>query len=457
MTQEYIQILLDANTDKVTRLNNQIKQLSSEMRNVSKSSDVYKKKADELDKVAQNLTKTRIRTNDLRVEATKMGQAWNASKNSILGFNGALLSGLFFGMQLERTMKRALGAMFESYKKIIPEQHAFNIMTTRLAANWEFFKFQLADALGKSPLFIKLTESAISFLNVLSNMNESTLKFIGYSLGFLLVAGFIYKMIGILGMGVASIIEVGAGIKAFGAALGGITPIGTLVTAAALAGLYLAYKALATFINETESGQKWFDGFKNSLSTLGESMGKLVREILSIFNIELENTGEMLVFIGGLIANVVSAFTGFAHILVGVARIIASLIKDVFRPFANIIKSTVRALMSLFSGDWAGAWDAIRSADFSLSLDTSKMREIYDDTIKGVGQLEIVNPMDAVREYRAAQDDRNRLSNVSTPAQQNINILSMEEAVSSGVINQNEVQAFFDALGKTSFTSGGFN
>lgn len=177
----------------------------------------------------------RVQNNRL---ARTMVNGFNKSSTEVVRFNGNLLSLLFFGMEMKRIFGGALKSIFEGYKKAIPENHRFNQLTTQLSANWEFFKFQLADALAQSPFFQKFVNIAIKILRVFKSLPTPVKELIGWLLVIGAILGGVLMAVGVIGLGVTSLINLWAamsGSKAIGAVVAGIKAIKTKIGAATIA------------------------------------------------------------------------------------------------------------------------------------------------------------------------------------------------------------------------------
>lgn len=152
-------------------------------------------------------TQKQLETARMDKQIGKVGRALNKSSQAAVVFNGNLLSILFFGMEMQRIFTGALKAIFEGYKSIIPETHKFNIMTTKLSANWEFFKFQLADAFANSKLFQVMIGGAIKLLKVFQALPKWAKFLLVVVTIILAMVGALMLYIGIIGLGVAALIN----------------------------------------------------------------------------------------------------------------------------------------------------------------------------------------------------------------------------------------------------------
>jgi len=142
-------------------LNNKYKRLEKSLLSLRREAAKNKKlfdKTQEVKVAKQNIVnrqKELVLMKQRNIEQSRFASWLRKGQDAQIGFNGSALSTLFFGMAIKNTFEGALKSIFGGYKKIIPASSEFNKSTTRLSANWEFFKFQLADALTQSPLFQK--------------------------------------------------------------------------------------------------------------------------------------------------------------------------------------------------------------------------------------------------------------------------------------------------------------
>ncbi|MBI2136564.1 hypothetical protein HYU06_05830 [Candidatus Woesearchaeota archaeon] len=90
--------------------------------------------------------------------------------------NMALLSaglGLKFQfMNFNRIFNSFFKSAIDGYTKITGNTSTFTLKTNELNAAWEFFKFSLIDALGQSPLFVKLIDFVIGIINALGKLSD---------------------------------------------------------------------------------------------------------------------------------------------------------------------------------------------------------------------------------------------------------------------------------------------
>lgn len=134
----------------------------------------------------------------------KLNQGFRESRQPLIQFNGDLLSLMFLGMALQGVFSGALRSIFLGYKSIIPENAKFNRQVTQLTANWEFFKFQLADAFVQSKVFDSLIDGANSLLTWFQELNPEIQKMVVPLLAIGTAAAFLLTWLGIVGLGMAS-------------------------------------------------------------------------------------------------------------------------------------------------------------------------------------------------------------------------------------------------------------
>lgn len=143
-----------------------------------------------------------------------LNQGFRDARQPLLQFNGDLLSLMFLGMSMQGVFQGALSAIFNGYKDVIPENSKFNREMTKLTANWEFFKFQLADAFVQSKVFDVLINGANSLLTSFQSLSPQMQQFIVLGLGIGTVFAFILTWVSLIGLGIASWINLFKGAKA---------------------------------------------------------------------------------------------------------------------------------------------------------------------------------------------------------------------------------------------------
>jgi hypothetical protein len=273
----------------------------------------------------------------------------NRGQKAQLGFNGAALSGMFFGMALQKAFGGAIKSIFEGYKKVIPEGHKFNKMTTQLSANWEFFKFQLADALANSPLFAKFIQFLINILKVVQATSAEfklmvvSILAIGAAIGTWLFA------VNTLKLGMAGIVD---GMQLLNAETGKFQwgQLGKYGKIAAAAGVVvLAYEGMQLLHEHSATAKKKWEG-------LQDAGLKLLQSIFEPMGIEIKNLRESLIIFGAVAQNIIGVVIASFGALVATLRIVY-----------NTIQIVVESMISLVE-----AWQAFKRGDLSAAVTSFK-------------------------------------------------------------------------------------
>jgi len=254
-----------------------------------------------------------------RVQATKDAFTFNTQKNPItnwakqgseglIGFNGAALSTLFLGMQLQKTFGAALTAIFDGYKKAQPEGSKFNEMTNKLSANWEFFKFQLADALTQSPMFQKFIAFTITLIQWFQKLPEPIKAATVALIAFTAALGVILFTTSTIKLGLAGLIDGmgGLGLATGSFKWGAVAKVGWITAAVALVATF--YKAWDTFANSSymanEKSKIFTDGMKDTLNSVITPL----TEAFGLLNFSLGSLTEVFVFVGAQVQNVINVY-----------------------------------------------------------------------------------------------------------------------------------------------------
>ncbi len=137
----------------------------------------------------------------------KFGKFAQHGTKQLVKFNGTALSMMFFGMAINRVFKKAMSSIFDGYKKAIPASSEFNRQTLALSANWEFFKFQLADAFAKSDLFQKFIGFAINLLHTFEKLPVPVKAFLVDMVALAIVLGTLAVVFGTMSLGIGAIIN----------------------------------------------------------------------------------------------------------------------------------------------------------------------------------------------------------------------------------------------------------
>jgi len=377
-------------------------------------SDVKRKDAANTARMEQAQNKTNSAFQRF-VNVLKVGQ------DAIVGFNGALLSLLFLGMQMQRTFTNALKAIFEGYKEAIPEGHKFNAITNELAANWEFFKFQLADALANSPMFERMTEIAVWMLDIFSTMPEPLQRILGYTTAILAAFGTLLFFVGVTGLGLAGLVD---SAKTFRNVIGGITFAAfaafAMKIAKIVAALAVLNGTLIKFWRETQQGEEQLNSMKSAGTEIINNFLAPFRNLLGDTIPVMGNFGEVGVYIGAVVGNaltgllqVVAALSGIFRLAWEAAASIVSItISAMLRPIEKLLQALVwmtQALDAAFGTDTASSvrgWHRnvsnLANSLQDAAMDFDRFNQAGIDTGKIIDDLSktIDSPSVAVEDYR---------------------------------------------------------
>ena len=400
-----IQVFLQDNASgKVRFLTNAIDDMS----------DVKRKDAANTARMEQAQNKTNSAFQRF-INVLKVGQ------DAIVGFNGALLSLLFLGMQMQRTFTNALKAIFEGYKEAIPEGHKFNAITNELAANWEFFKFQIADALANSPMFERMTEIAVWMLDILSTMPEPLQRILGYTTAILAAFGTLLFFVGVTGLGLAGLVD---SVKTFKSTLGGISFAAFAAFAAKIIILIAAFAllngTLGKFWDETKQGEDQLDSMKSSGTDIINNFLAPFRNLLEDTIPEMENFGEVGVFVGAIVGNALIFLLvllaglsgGFRAAWEAAATIVSGSVALILWKINLLLHALVwvaKAMDYVFGTDVASSvreWQEdvsdLSDSFKEFAFDLDRFKEVGIDTAEILEDLgeSFVSPSEAVEDYR---------------------------------------------------------
>jgi hypothetical protein len=391
-----------------------------------------------------------------------------------IGFNGAALSGLFFGMQLQRTFGGALKSIFEGYKKIIPESSEFNKMTSQLSANWEFFKFQLADALATSPLFQKMIEYAIGLLKAFQALPEPVKRMIVIGMALAAVIGSWLFVINTVKLGFGGLVD-SIGIlndKTGKFSWGALKNIGWMALAAAgIAGITAAMKA---YSESSETGKTAVDSLSKGWLKLLNSVLTPIGEAFGSLGFELEDWNEIVVFTGALFTSIFGAIGNSIAMFVALWRtawnIVEIIIKTAAKFFIDRALEIVKAINWIAeASDWAFGTNfsdkttaAVKSLERlsgslgNLSPQLSDINEAWSnfgDTVNTFNDA-IVNPFKAVEDYKAQLALNTPSASKTTAPTTTINQIVIDGTTQSIVFTDEEIQAIKTLLGSSAVNLG---
>jgi hypothetical protein len=321
-----------------------------------------------------------------------------------IGFNGAALSGLFFGMQLQKTFGGALKSIFEGYKKIIPESHEFNKMTTRLSANWQFFKFQLADALSNSPLFQSLISFSIKLLQVLQGLPAPVKSFLMYAMLAAAALGAWLFTTNTLRLGLAGISDQ---MGLINAATGKFS-WGKMGTTAGIGAAVLAVAGLTAGMFELQSGsetatKKW-EKFKEGMVGVANSIFNPMAEAMGAVGFELKDLNEVWLVAGAIWQNVLVALGTMFNALVPLIRTVFNALTILARTAHN----AAQIMADFWSMDFKGVMDNFRDLRDGVVQDIDDIANAWSESQKNFEDLQagVLTPDDirqSIQEYRASQ------------------------------------------------------
>lgn len=361
----------------------------------SKRVDLFNKRLNSLYVSAKKAAKpVRVLTKDVKEYTTVVQQANKTAlsgmfKQSISGAQklqkqiekntNALLSMLFLGIWLQQVMTKAMRSIFEGYKKAIPEGHKFNRMTNQLSANWEYFKFQLANALANSPLFQKFVMFLVNILKKLQNLSPEAKVFLGVMVGVTAVLGGIFFLLGQIGLGMQGLIMLSNLFQksvnnfSWGKMLAITAVIGAIATVIAALGI------LKSSITKTKEESELFD---EKWTKLGDLFMDTISKALAPLGIEFDTVGEMMFWVSGIAQILFSYFTQGLNTIISITDFLMTTFYMGWKAIVALFKDVARAAIA--------AWNAIRGKDydkgafFSLDNLTESMKSARDD-LKDIG------------------------------------------------------------------------
>ena len=157
-----------------------------------------------VDKVTRDAKK--VQQNFEKLNKTQQ-TAFNAMFKESQRFKAELLSVMFLGMAITRTIGNLFTEAFKTFNKITEGSTMSNNALTRLNAGMEFFKFLLAESLVNSGLFQAITVKVIELIDWFSNLSDRTRGWIVIALGATFIFGAIATIIGIVGLGLSGVIQ----------------------------------------------------------------------------------------------------------------------------------------------------------------------------------------------------------------------------------------------------------
>lgn len=370
----------------------------------------------------------------------------NASATEVVKFNGNMLSLLFFGMELKRIFGGALKSIFEGYKKIVPEGSKFNQLTTQLSANWEFFKFQLADALAQSPLFQKMIQFAVKLVQAFTRLPEGVKTFIGFLLIAGAVIGTILMFTGIWALGVGSLINLygvlGTSIgKAAIAMRAFINTTAFLAIFALVAILWKLNEAMGIFHEHSDVGKKKWDSFKKTMISVVGSAFKPMLDAIGVIGEDLGSMNEIMIVVGAVFQNVLLGIGMMINALVPLIRTVVNMFSILIRTVVNAAK----IIGNFFSFDFEGVKNNFKDMKSGIVQDIDDITDAWSRSQQNFGDLQasFVTGEDiqaALGDYRAGLAAEQASTPVAQePAENKIVVVDgMADAVSQGLISQEQ-------------------
>lgn len=372
----------------------------SNLGNINRVHDRIKKSNIELKQAKLNMERVNF-------ESSKLGQYINKGKQEIAGFNGAALSTLFFGMEIKRVFGGALTAIFEGYKKIIPENSEFNKQTTQLSANWEYFKFQLANAMTTSPVFTMMIKGAIGILKGFQALPEPIKQFIGVTIAGLALLGTYLMATSIIRLGLAGIIDQFGGLTNLASKFswGNIAKYGWMaLAAAAIAGMYLAW---GKFSDSSDYAKKKTSLLSDALLDTANSALDTLTDAFSINGVEIKNWSEFMVGLGASIQNVILFLGMMADMAIFMGRTIINILQMALAPFVETIEALINSYLAIKTKDWGGLKDALTGINILGNI-KEQFNDVEDAAVTMWDNIDkkrqaFVDPIKAIEEYRLEQ------------------------------------------------------
>lgn len=405
---------IDILQNKIIALNKQNAKFYEKLTGLSKKTAAYDKmrakiqgNTVELKKKRAELARVSKGFKDMQVNQKGMVGWLRKGKEEIIGFNGAALSTLFFGMYIQQVFTGALKSIFEGYKKIIPESSEFNKQTTRLSANWEYFKFQLADAMAQSPLFNMMINGLINILKVLQSIPAPIKAAIVAFMALAAVMGGIMFITANIKLGLAGIID---GMGKLSIANSKFSLGNMALFAVVVAGIVVAMRLLKgaydKFADSSDYARNKTEKLKESfVQTLKSGLDPLM-ESFDMSGLKLNNWNEMMIWLGAVIHNTINGLGVMIDTIIFLARVITNFVTATLSPFIGGLETAAETVMKLIDGDFSGAFDEATS--YFTNVKDNFIEDIDDmiDSWNNLGDSlqtrmdASVSPSMAVEEYR---------------------------------------------------------
>lgn len=338
-------------------------------------------------------------------------------------FDGAALSLLFFGQQLNSIFRNIATGGIQTFNDVISKTQETSTNVDRLTGAYKFLQFQIGEALA--PVVDFLTPIVISVADWVSENQKLTRNLVvaGVVIGGVLTTVSALKLAfdatadtvqrAATGLALFS----GASKKSVKQAKGlretfKLINTGALLTFAAtlgkillpLAALGLGIKAVTDRLNETEEGEK---AASKSFGKLGDRLTGLVNSFL-VSGAEFENFGELaetttdFISIGlaglvDIILEVIGRLVVFAEVIVRSFRVAGSSVVDLGKLFGDLLESVkplgpaLRGIARASIGDFAGAAQDIGTAisEFDVDDTINNLQNTFDNFDSSATQEEI--------------------------------------------------------------------
>lgn len=379
----------------------------------SKELIITKKRLDDIGKSAENTSKV------IDVDFKEISKTVTSLNEKLQKLTGPLLSMLFFGMGIQNVFTSAFKSIFEGFTKATGVGGAFNQLTTRLSANWAYFKFQLGEALANNTLFTGFIDFLIDVIQYLQKMPD----WLKTTIGFIIIAGiafgFILTMVGQIGLGLVGLTTLAEwfGITSL-AAFGGIL-LTVLAVLAIIALIGLAFKINSDHLND-----------------LGLEVEGFWNNVLSI----------IVTFLAGLVNLIILAITGIVGVFVIVGAVIVGVMDVAFTAIWESVKSIATGIKDAFFAALNGESiaDAFVKGFTSVNI-ADKIAESFDRSVQrgeeallGLGDVSKkitggVNELELESQTWLSTTPDKDTSNTTVN-----NFYTLDEALATGIITQEE-------------------
>jgi hypothetical protein len=377
---------------------------------------VYDGDTNQFTKAAEKATSSIQRMSEM---AKIFGNVWTTqlakARAKMIPFQGDLLSVMFLFMELKRIAFTALSSIFDAYRKLLPENDAFNQQMGILNAEWQVFKASLGAAIIENPIFQALLQWAIDIVGWFNGLNSTWKTIIATGIVLGAVIGFIGFWASFLGLGLISLYNLslllpvlistlsatfaafggvltvaGTAAKAFWASLGG--PV-TLIIGIILGAFYILSKFLQKFWIGEDNKIKGF--WKNVLAGA-------------------------ITFGAGLVNIIILALTGVIGIFTFMYDTIIGIFKALVTASAQLGKAIWAAIKAgLTGGDWKKAFmEAFSLKDIATNF-TSQFTSGATAKLGSVSK----SVTDAVNNWQT-----NQLNKLATPTQLNTEVAAANYA-----------------------------